>query len=172
MMIGLLPDGMKPRIHCVTTHWIRGFMTFQLGQRTRSVVLMVPVRLSPVLGKQFTETQADLGVIVAAFFYDNVIKQHDGQPPASARHRRLRFQAKESIITAWVHLAAPGTGRTLTETTRPGPAGGYASGSRARGMVASSSTVEPAGRVTAPVVRSRRRPRNSPSPSGTVASRR
>src|SRR6266581_3256323 len=39
-------------------------------------------------------------------------------------------------------------------------------------MVASSSTVEPAGRVTAPVVRSRSRSRNSASPIGTVASSR
>jgi hypothetical protein len=26
--IGLLPDAMKPGIHCVRTHWIRGFMAF------------------------------------------------------------------------------------------------------------------------------------------------
>jgi hypothetical protein len=58
-----------------------------------------------ILGKQLTDAQADLGVIVSAFFYDNVIKQHGGQPPASASYRRVRFQAKESIITAWVHLA-------------------------------------------------------------------
>jgi hypothetical protein len=25
------PDAMKPRIHGVRTHWIRGFMAFQLG---------------------------------------------------------------------------------------------------------------------------------------------
>jgi len=24
---------MKPDIHCVGTHWIRGFITFQLGRR-------------------------------------------------------------------------------------------------------------------------------------------
>ena len=28
MKIGLLPDAMKPGIHCVGTHWIRGFMAF------------------------------------------------------------------------------------------------------------------------------------------------
>jgi len=26
MMIGPRPDDMKPGIHCVVTHWIRGFM--------------------------------------------------------------------------------------------------------------------------------------------------
>ena len=29
--IGLLPDVMKPRIHCVRTRWIRGFIGFQLS---------------------------------------------------------------------------------------------------------------------------------------------
>jgi hypothetical protein len=32
---------MKPDIHCVRTHWIRGFMPFRLTRRARSVVLMV-----------------------------------------------------------------------------------------------------------------------------------
>ena len=32
---------LEPRIHGVRTHWIRGFMAFQLGRRTRNVVLMV-----------------------------------------------------------------------------------------------------------------------------------
>jgi len=31
MTIGLLPDAMKPGIHCVRTHWIRGFMAFLAG---------------------------------------------------------------------------------------------------------------------------------------------
>jgi hypothetical protein len=34
---------MKPDIHGVTTHWIRGFMTFQLARRTRTVLLMLPL---------------------------------------------------------------------------------------------------------------------------------
>jgi hypothetical protein len=29
MKIGLLPDGVKPGIHCVRTPWIRGFMAFR-----------------------------------------------------------------------------------------------------------------------------------------------
>jgi hypothetical protein len=41
--IGLLPDALKPGIHCARTHWIRGFMTFQLARRTRTVMLMAPV---------------------------------------------------------------------------------------------------------------------------------
>jgi hypothetical protein len=43
MTIGLLPDVLKPGIHCARTHWIRGLMTFQLTRRTRTVMLMVPV---------------------------------------------------------------------------------------------------------------------------------
>ena len=43
MTIGLLPDAMEPGIHCVRTHWIRGFMAFLLVRRIRTVRLMVPV---------------------------------------------------------------------------------------------------------------------------------
>jgi hypothetical protein len=43
MRIGLLPDAMKPGIHCVRTHWIRGSMAFQQVWRVPSVVLMVPM---------------------------------------------------------------------------------------------------------------------------------
>jgi len=39
--IGPLPDAMKPGIHCARTHWIRGFMAFQLVRRIRTVRLMV-----------------------------------------------------------------------------------------------------------------------------------
>jgi hypothetical protein len=37
------PDALKPGFHGVGTRWIRGFIAFQLAQRTRIVVLMVPV---------------------------------------------------------------------------------------------------------------------------------
>ena len=40
---GRLPDAMEPDIHCVTTHWIQGFMAFRLVRRTRIAMLMVPV---------------------------------------------------------------------------------------------------------------------------------
>jgi hypothetical protein len=40
---GRLPDALKPGIHCVRTHWIRGFITLQPTRRTRIVRLMVPV---------------------------------------------------------------------------------------------------------------------------------
>ena len=47
MTIGPLPDALphvvKPGFHGVRTHWIRGFMTFQLARRTRILMLMVPV---------------------------------------------------------------------------------------------------------------------------------
>jgi hypothetical protein len=31
----------KPGIHCVRTHWIRGFIVFKSAWRTRAVMLMV-----------------------------------------------------------------------------------------------------------------------------------
>jgi hypothetical protein len=43
MKLGPLPDDLKPDIHCVRAHWIRGFMPFQLARRTRTVVPMVPM---------------------------------------------------------------------------------------------------------------------------------
>src|SRR6185437_14226936 len=59
MMIGPRPDNMKPGIHRVGTHWIRGFMAFQLVRRIRAVRLMMrawpesgfPGKASPVSGK-------------------------------------------------------------------------------------------------------------------------
>jgi hypothetical protein len=56
------------------------------------------------LRKHLNETQADLGVIVSAYIYDNVIRQHDGQPIAAADYRKIRFRVKESALTAWIHL--------------------------------------------------------------------
>jgi hypothetical protein len=47
MKIGLAagrqPDAMKPGFHGVRTHWIQGFMAFQLAGRTRNVRLTVPM---------------------------------------------------------------------------------------------------------------------------------
>jgi hypothetical protein len=43
MLFGPLPYALDPGFHCVRTHWIRDFMAFQLGRRTRGVRLMVPV---------------------------------------------------------------------------------------------------------------------------------
>ncbi|MGH3161265.1 MAG: hypothetical protein ACRDOC_05225 [Streptosporangiaceae bacterium] len=43
MKIGPLPDALKPDFQCVRTHWIRGFMAFQLARHTRTVMLMVSV---------------------------------------------------------------------------------------------------------------------------------
>jgi hypothetical protein len=36
-------DAMKLGFHCARTHWIRGFMTFQLVWRTQNVMLTVLV---------------------------------------------------------------------------------------------------------------------------------
>ena len=42
MKIDLPPDALEPGFHCARTHWIRGFMAFQLARRARSVMLTVP----------------------------------------------------------------------------------------------------------------------------------
>jgi hypothetical protein len=42
MKIGLPLDALDPGFQCVRTHWIRGFMAFQLVRRTRSMMLTVP----------------------------------------------------------------------------------------------------------------------------------
>ena len=39
----LLPDALESGFQCVRTHWIQGFMAFQLTRRTRTVMLMVSV---------------------------------------------------------------------------------------------------------------------------------
>jgi hypothetical protein len=44
---GRLPGALDPGFHCVTTHWIKGFMAFQLVRRTRTVLLMVSRDPSP-----------------------------------------------------------------------------------------------------------------------------
>ena len=36
-----LPDALEPGFHGARTHWIRGFMAFQLALRTRTAMLMV-----------------------------------------------------------------------------------------------------------------------------------
>ena len=38
-----LPNAMDPGSHGFRTHWIRGFMAFQLTRRIATVMLMVPV---------------------------------------------------------------------------------------------------------------------------------
>jgi len=39
---GRLSDALEPGIHGVRTHWIRGFMAFQLARYARTVLLTVP----------------------------------------------------------------------------------------------------------------------------------
>jgi hypothetical protein len=43
MKLGPLPDAVKSGIHCVRTHWIRGFMAFRLAQLSPTVMPMVPM---------------------------------------------------------------------------------------------------------------------------------
>jgi class 3 adenylate cyclase len=57
-----------------------------------------------ILRKRLTETRADLGVIVSAYIYDYVIRQHKGQPMDATPYRKIRYQVKESALTAWIHL--------------------------------------------------------------------
>ena len=57
-----------------------------------------------ILRKYLDETHADLGVIVSAYIYDNVIRQHGSQPTGAADYRKIRFQVKESALTAWIRL--------------------------------------------------------------------
>jgi hypothetical protein len=57
-----------------------------------------------ILRKLLSETRADLGVIVSAYIYDYVIRQHEGQPMDAAPYRKIRFRVKESALTAWIHL--------------------------------------------------------------------
>ena len=42
MLLGPLPYALDPGFHCVRARWIRGFMTFRLARRPRTVRLMVP----------------------------------------------------------------------------------------------------------------------------------
>ena len=39
---GRFPGALEPGFHCARTHWIRGFMAFQLTRCTRTVMLTVP----------------------------------------------------------------------------------------------------------------------------------
>lgn len=58
---------------------------------------------SPVLKRQLTETGAHLGVIASTFVYDHVIKHGPGLVVPD-EYERVRFQVKESDITAWMRL--------------------------------------------------------------------
>jgi len=40
-------DALDPGLHGARTHWIRGFMTFQLVRRIRTVMLMVTAIMFP-----------------------------------------------------------------------------------------------------------------------------
>jgi hypothetical protein len=57
-----------------------------------------------ILRKHLNETRADLGVIVSAYIYDNVIRQHASPPTGAADYRKIRFQVKESALIAWIRL--------------------------------------------------------------------
>ncbi len=59
------------------------------------------------LRKRLAETAADLGFVASTFVYDSVIKQRPGGvDPAS--YQQVVFRAKESRVTAWIHVAGSG----------------------------------------------------------------
>jgi len=62
-----------------------------------------------ILQENLKQTQADLGVITSDYIYDNVIKQRAHQPMAAADYRKVSFQPKESMVTAWIYLAGTRT---------------------------------------------------------------
>jgi CRP-like cAMP-binding protein len=70
------------------------------------------------LSRQLRETQADLGVIASEFFFEHVIQQHGSQPPVAAGYQKIRFQSKDSMLTAWVHLAGSRADCALAELRR------------------------------------------------------
>src|SRR5215468_6992972 len=45
-------NAMKPGIHCVRAHWIRGFMAFRRARHARTVMLMVPMCPESVFGRE------------------------------------------------------------------------------------------------------------------------
>ena len=68
-----MPDAMKPDIHGVRAHWIRGFMAFQPAPRTRTVVLTVPAwpesgfrKLSPGCGHELYGRSSSSGMNAAS----------------------------------------------------------------------------------------------------------
>jgi CRP-like cAMP-binding protein len=100
------------------------------GMTGQAIIHTARLVESSALRRHLKETGADLGFIASAFVYDNVIKQRGG-PMGTADYKRVRFRAKESIVTAWVHLAG-------------GPAGQVKVASPATNSPAGSSLSRPA----------------------------
>ena len=66
-MVDARPDVLDPGFHCARTHWIRGFMTFQLVRRIRTVMLMVTAcPESGALGRAARETTWPLRTLAVA----------------------------------------------------------------------------------------------------------
>jgi len=74
------------------------------GMTGQAIIHTARLVESGTLRRHLKETGADLGFIASAFVYDNVIKQRGGSMDA-ADYKRVRFRAKESMVTAWIHLA-------------------------------------------------------------------
>ena len=80
------------------------------GVSGEAVIFTARLLDAPALKKKLAKSGADLGFIASAFVYESVIKHGPGYVnPAS--YQRVRFQAKESKITAWMYLA--GTGKNV-----------------------------------------------------------
>lgn len=58
-----------------------------------------------VFKQRLAEATTHLGFIVSTFVYENVVKHRPGQVDP-IDYQQVTFQAKESEVTAWLHLAA------------------------------------------------------------------
>jgi CRP-like cAMP-binding protein len=75
-----------------------------IGMTGQAIIHTARLVESSALRRHLKETGADLGFIASAFVYDNVIRQR-GEPINAANFKRVRFRAKESMVTAWIYLA-------------------------------------------------------------------
>ena len=80
------------------------------GVSGEAVIFTARLLDAPALKKELAKSAADLGFIASEFVYESVLKHGPGYVnPAS--YQQVRFQAKESKITAWMYL--PGTGKSI-----------------------------------------------------------
>jgi hypothetical protein len=109
MTIDLLPDVLKPGIHCVRTHWIRGFMPFQLTWRTRTVRLMVPVCPESGYSEMCRAAAAHLWNLRAKA--ERAVPRPDGAVLDSLEDLTARTRAVARSLPEMGDVTGPGQGR-------------------------------------------------------------
>jgi hypothetical protein len=109
MTIHLLPDVLKPGIHCVRTHWIRGFMPFQLTWRTRTVRLMVPVCPESGYSEMCRAAAAHLWNLRAKA--ERAVPRPDGAVLDSLEDLTARTRAVARSLPEMGDVTGPGQGR-------------------------------------------------------------